>query len=148
MRSRSLMGLGALSAAAAQSCAIGTVGIEGIELNTSNWSTAPHCDLAALIDSAVARSDLLDAIAHGDTESVLEFVSPAVDWHYTSALEQGGFTANGAGMLAQALRQVKGVGDQKLADLGPRFLEAITAYGQANGATPATASDRQGDGYV
>jgi sugar phosphate isomerase/epimerase len=39
------------------------LGIEGIELNTSNWSTGPHCDLAELVGSASAREALLDAVA-------------------------------------------------------------------------------------
>lgn len=38
------------------------IGIEGVELNTSNWSTAPHCDLAGLLASAAKRAALLDAV--------------------------------------------------------------------------------------
>ncbi|WP_395157120.1 sugar phosphate isomerase/epimerase family protein [Ilumatobacter sp.] len=36
--------------------------IQGIELNTSNWSSAPHADLAGLLDSAPQRRALLKAI--------------------------------------------------------------------------------------
>ena len=32
-----------------------TAGIAGIEINSANWTTAPHCDLAGLIKSAEAR---------------------------------------------------------------------------------------------
>jgi sugar phosphate isomerase/epimerase len=37
------------------------LGIEGIELNTSNWSAGVHCDLPGLLGSASARSALLTA---------------------------------------------------------------------------------------
>lgn len=57
---------------------------------------------AQLVDMT---SELLDAIAHGDMESVLELVAPGVDWHHTNATGRGGFTANGAGTLEQALRR-------------------------------------------
>jgi sugar phosphate isomerase/epimerase len=39
------------------------LGIAGVELNTCNWSTAPHCDLAALVSSPSARNVLLAAVA-------------------------------------------------------------------------------------
>lgn len=39
------------------------LGLEGIELNTCNWSTAPHVDLQQLLDSAPERKALLDSIA-------------------------------------------------------------------------------------
>lgn len=38
------------------------LGIEGIELNTSNWSSAPHVDLAGLLESSARRAALLEAI--------------------------------------------------------------------------------------
>jgi sugar phosphate isomerase/epimerase len=38
------------------------LGIQGIELNTSNWSNGVHCDLAGLLASAHQRRELLDAI--------------------------------------------------------------------------------------
>lgn len=38
------------------------LGLEGIELNTGNWSSAPHCDLEGLLGSEAARRELLDAI--------------------------------------------------------------------------------------
>lgn len=65
-------------------------------------TTAREPSAAALVDAA---SDLLDAVATGDTESVAEWVAPYVDWHYASASDAGGFTANGAGMLTAALRR-------------------------------------------
>ena len=39
------------------------LGIQGIELNTSNWSHGVHCDLAGLLASEQKRRELLDAIA-------------------------------------------------------------------------------------
>ncbi len=33
--------------------------VAGIELNTGNWSSAPHCDLSGLLGDAAARKDLL-----------------------------------------------------------------------------------------
>lgn len=41
---------------------VAELGIEGIELNSANWSTAPHCDLEGLLTSADARRSLLDAV--------------------------------------------------------------------------------------
>jgi sugar phosphate isomerase/epimerase len=38
------------------------LGIEGIELNTSNWSAGSHCDLAGLLASAERRTALLGAV--------------------------------------------------------------------------------------
>lgn len=38
------------------------LGCVGIELNTSNWSNASHCDLAGLLRSAPRRAQLLEAI--------------------------------------------------------------------------------------
>jgi sugar phosphate isomerase/epimerase len=38
------------------------LGIQGIELNTSNWSSAPHADLTGLLDSAPKRAALLEAV--------------------------------------------------------------------------------------
>jgi sugar phosphate isomerase/epimerase len=38
------------------------LGIAGIELNTGNWSSAPHCDLDGLLGDEIARKDLLGAI--------------------------------------------------------------------------------------
>lgn len=38
------------------------LGIEGIELNTSNWSSGVHCDLAGLLASEPKRRALLDAV--------------------------------------------------------------------------------------
>lgn len=45
-----------------------SLGVQGIELNTCNWSTAPHCDLGELLASPGARNALLDAIAARDLE--------------------------------------------------------------------------------
>jgi sugar phosphate isomerase/epimerase len=42
---------------------VAELGIEGIELNTSNWSTAPHCNLPGLLASGEARKALLGAVA-------------------------------------------------------------------------------------
>jgi sugar phosphate isomerase/epimerase len=39
------------------------LGIEGIELNTSNWSNGVHCDLAGLLASEPQRTALLDAVS-------------------------------------------------------------------------------------
>lgn len=39
------------------------LGIQGIELNTSNWSNGVHCDLAGLLGSEHRRRALLDAVA-------------------------------------------------------------------------------------
>ncbi len=39
------------------------LGVEGIELNTSNWSTGPHCDLAGLLGSADARAALMESVS-------------------------------------------------------------------------------------
>jgi sugar phosphate isomerase/epimerase len=47
---------GMLDAAAA-------LGIRGIEVNAGNWSSAPHLDLPALLESADHRRDFLNAIA-------------------------------------------------------------------------------------
>jgi sugar phosphate isomerase/epimerase len=42
------------------------LGVQGIELNTSNWSSGPHCDLADLLTSATERNALVGAVAaHG-----------------------------------------------------------------------------------
>ena len=38
------------------------LGISGIELNTSNWSSAPHADLTGLLDSVSKRAALLHAV--------------------------------------------------------------------------------------
>jgi sugar phosphate isomerase/epimerase len=38
------------------------LGIQGIELNTSNWSNGVHCDLAGLLASESKRRALLDAV--------------------------------------------------------------------------------------
>lgn len=39
------------------------LGIQGVELNTSNWSSGAHCDLAGLLGSGEQRQALLDAVA-------------------------------------------------------------------------------------
>lgn len=39
-----------------------SLGIEGIELNTGNWSSSPHCDLQRLLVDATARAALKDAV--------------------------------------------------------------------------------------
>jgi sugar phosphate isomerase/epimerase len=39
------------------------LGIQGIELNTSNWSSGVHCDLGGLLTSEHKRRELLDAVA-------------------------------------------------------------------------------------
>ena len=36
--------------------------VAGIELNTGNWSSAPHCDLSALLGDEAARKDLLQRV--------------------------------------------------------------------------------------
>lgn len=36
--------------------------VAGIELNTGNWSSAPHCDLSDLLGDAAARKDLLQRV--------------------------------------------------------------------------------------
>jgi sugar phosphate isomerase/epimerase len=38
-------------------------GVEGVEVNAGNWSSAPHLDLSTLLASAAARRDFLDAFA-------------------------------------------------------------------------------------
>ncbi len=38
-------------------------GITGIELNTGNWSSSPHCDLATLLGDSGARDRLLRSVA-------------------------------------------------------------------------------------
>lgn len=38
------------------------MGVQGIELNTCNWSSAPHCDLGELLASGAARTALLAAL--------------------------------------------------------------------------------------
>lgn len=37
-------------------------GVQGVEINAGNWSSAPHLDLAGLLDDAAARGRFLDAI--------------------------------------------------------------------------------------
>lgn len=39
------------------------LGIAGVELNTGNWSSAPHCDLQRLLVDDAARTALKDAVA-------------------------------------------------------------------------------------
>lgn len=42
------------------------LGVAGIELNTGNWSSAPHCDLSSLVVDQAARQQLMASIeAHG-----------------------------------------------------------------------------------
>ncbi len=38
------------------------LGIAGIEMNTGNWSAAPHCDLQGLLNDGAARQDLKTAV--------------------------------------------------------------------------------------
>jgi sugar phosphate isomerase/epimerase len=48
------------------------LGLSSVEVATGNWSTAPHADLAALVDSRTAREDFLGQInASGLTLSAL-----------------------------------------------------------------------------
>jgi sugar phosphate isomerase/epimerase len=37
------------------------LGLDGVEVNSGNWSSAPHCDLARLRADAGARADFLEA---------------------------------------------------------------------------------------
>lgn len=37
------------------------LGISGVEVNTGGWSTAPHVDLKALLESRIARRDFMEA---------------------------------------------------------------------------------------
>ncbi len=46
------------------------LGIEGVEVNTGNWSTAPHLDLAGLLADAGARRAFLEAFARRDLELI------------------------------------------------------------------------------
>lgn len=46
------------------------LGIEGIEVNTGNWSTAPHLDLGDLLSSDGSRSAFLDAFERRGLELV------------------------------------------------------------------------------
>ena len=39
------------------------LGVQGVEVNTGGWSTAPHFDLAAMKVSGAARARLLTAFA-------------------------------------------------------------------------------------
>ncbi|MFT7650072.1 MAG: sugar phosphate isomerase/epimerase [Candidatus Poriferisodalaceae bacterium] len=39
------------------------LGVQGIELNTCNWSSAPHADLPQMLESASKRRALLDSIS-------------------------------------------------------------------------------------
>jgi sugar phosphate isomerase/epimerase len=39
------------------------IGVDGVEINTGGWSTAPHCDLAALAKDAGARKAFARAFA-------------------------------------------------------------------------------------
>ncbi|MEZ5669766.1 MAG: sugar phosphate isomerase/epimerase, partial [Geminicoccaceae bacterium] len=39
------------------------LGVQGVEVNAGNWSSAPHLDLAGLLADAGARRGFLDAIA-------------------------------------------------------------------------------------
>jgi sugar phosphate isomerase/epimerase len=48
----------------------GKIGVAGIELNTGNWSTAPHCDLPTLLESADARQELLGKLRENNLELV------------------------------------------------------------------------------
>lgn len=41
--------------------AVAELGIEGVEVNTGNWSSAPHLDLDRLVESAGARREFLRA---------------------------------------------------------------------------------------
>lgn len=50
--------------------AAAALGIEGIELNTGNWSTAPHCDLPRLLGDADARARLRAALDRRGLELV------------------------------------------------------------------------------
>jgi sugar phosphate isomerase/epimerase len=37
------------------------LGLDGVEVNSGNWSSAPHCDLARLIEDSGARAAFLEA---------------------------------------------------------------------------------------
>ena len=41
---------------------IAGMGIEGVEINTGNWSSAPHIDLDAMLASSDARKRFMNAI--------------------------------------------------------------------------------------
>ncbi len=46
------------------------LGVDGIEVNTGGWSTAPHFDLAKMKSSATARKDFLKAFADRGLELI------------------------------------------------------------------------------
>jgi sugar phosphate isomerase/epimerase len=46
------------------------LGVAGVELNTGNWSAAPHLDLALLVADAGARRRFLDAFARRGLELI------------------------------------------------------------------------------
>src|SRR5438105_2707955 len=47
-----------------------SAGIEGIEINSANWTSASHCDLSGLIESATKRRDFLKAIRSRDLDLI------------------------------------------------------------------------------
>jgi len=47
-----------------------SVGIEGIEVNSANWTSASHCDLPGLLGSAARRRDFLAAIHSRDLDLI------------------------------------------------------------------------------
>jgi sugar phosphate isomerase/epimerase len=61
--------LGHLSFEAMLDAAAG-LGVQGIEVNTGNWSSAPHLDLAGMLADAGARRRFLDAIRQRGLELV------------------------------------------------------------------------------
>jgi sugar phosphate isomerase/epimerase len=46
------------------------LGIVGVEVNTGNWSSSPHCDLATLVSDAGARNEFLSAFADRGLELI------------------------------------------------------------------------------
>lgn len=46
------------------------IGVEGVEVNTGNWSSAPHIDLAGLLASETERRRFRDAFASRELELV------------------------------------------------------------------------------
>jgi len=46
------------------------LGVDGVEVNTGGWSTAPHFDLAAMRSNASARKDFLKAFADRGLEVI------------------------------------------------------------------------------
>jgi sugar phosphate isomerase/epimerase len=46
------------------------LGVQGIEVNTGNWSSAPHCNLSKMKESSQARSDFIKAFVSRGLEII------------------------------------------------------------------------------